>query len=749
MPRLLNAADCYVSPARGEGWGRPLTEAMACGLAVIATDWGAPKAFMSPKNSLPLALEGLTVVDDRMDIPHYRGHKWAEPSTEHLVELLRFAVSNPRVAREIGERARLEMVENWQWSRAVEAALSRMQELLESARSAPSAKSASAGPSKDQVAVQWSGDAFQLHSLSKVNREICRLLARDPTVFLRVSDTDTSPPNPACVARMGSVRLAGWAVTKERIDVEVRHTWPPELSVDPAGRYLVLIQPWEMGPVPKEWVQPLKDRVDMIITPSSYSKECFVKSGIDAKRVRVVPNGVDTEVFCPQGALYPLATEKAVKILYVGGTIFRKGFDVALDAYLATFGRRDDVCLVVKTFLSQAHYKNMNEDERLRRASSDPQLAEIEIIEDDLSDAQLASLYRSCDVLLLASRGEGFGLPAAEAMACGKPVVVTSASGLVDFCDEEVGWLIPCRERRIEVPGFTPAGASFTVVEPDREALSEILCHVVQNAAERAAKGEKGRDRIKAGFRWTDAASKMREAISEVLCQSPLSSKYQGHARPLDHPSHARVVQDSLPGTSPESATKAKRPAPALSQQSSDYLLSLARWDKTVLDELVSSGADRWLEVCSLAVASGGELSLDALDACYVNLGPKGELCVLAAAAKVARDVPSDRAVIWSQRLRAHGLALSCPLVAKSLDPTRPAIERVVPAALAAHHFSDPRALAALDLAIGELAQEEPEGPAQAALLIESLPGPLRERAEQYICMTSAARSQVGGSICR
>ena len=42
---LYAAADCFVLPSRGEGWGRPHVEAMSMGLPVIATNWSGPTAF--------------------------------------------------------------------------------------------------------------------------------------------------------------------------------------------------------------------------------------------------------------------------------------------------------------------------------------------------------------------------------------------------------------------------------------------------------------------------------------------------------------------------------------------------------------------------------------------------------------------------------------------------------------------------------------------------------------------------------
>ena len=52
-------------------------------------------------------------------------------------------------------------------------------------------------------------------------------------------------------------------------------------------------------------------------------------------------------------------------------------------------------------------------------------------------------LYRSCDVLVHPYRGEGFGLPIAEAMASGLPVIVTGYGACLDFCDEDNALLVP------------------------------------------------------------------------------------------------------------------------------------------------------------------------------------------------------------------------------------------------------------------------------------------------------------------
>jgi glycosyltransferase involved in cell wall biosynthesis len=64
-------------------------------------------------------------------------------------------------------------------------------------------------------------------------------------------------------------------------------------------------------------------------------------------------------------------------------------------------------------------------------------------ISSGVPDAQLNRLYNACDITVLPSIGEGFGLTALESMSAGVPPVVSNYSGLVDFVGEKQGSLIP------------------------------------------------------------------------------------------------------------------------------------------------------------------------------------------------------------------------------------------------------------------------------------------------------------------
>ncbi len=113
LPRLYAAADVFVLPTRGEGWGRPYGEALACQLPVIATRWGGQLDFLNDGNSYLIDIEGVVPTPDDLDLEIFAGHSWAQPSVEHLRCLMRQVFSHPDEAEVKARCGRQEMVEKW------------------------------------------------------------------------------------------------------------------------------------------------------------------------------------------------------------------------------------------------------------------------------------------------------------------------------------------------------------------------------------------------------------------------------------------------------------------------------------------------------------------------------------------------------------------------------------------------------------------------------------------------------------
>ncbi len=114
MAALYASAHAFVLPTHGEGYGRPLMEALSVELPVIATRWSGQMDFLRDENSYLIDIEGLVPASAEEEI--FAGHQWAQPSLEHLQQLMRRAFTNRDEALARGRQGRRDMVANWDWS---------------------------------------------------------------------------------------------------------------------------------------------------------------------------------------------------------------------------------------------------------------------------------------------------------------------------------------------------------------------------------------------------------------------------------------------------------------------------------------------------------------------------------------------------------------------------------------------------------------------------------------------------------
>jgi glycosyltransferase involved in cell wall biosynthesis len=356
------------------------------------------------------------------------------------------------------------------------------------------------------VAVRWVGDQSTASSLSTINREVAdRLRASHPELALERRATDAP---------------LGDAPTPHTPEVEVRHQWPPDFT-RPAGGRLALIQPWEFGSLPRDWQAALQQDVDEIWVPSAFIREMYLEAGVEPDRVHVVPNGVDLESLCSVGPRAELP-EAALRLLFVGGTISRKGADVLLSAYDTAFAERDDVLLVVKDLGGQSYYRGMTMSDALRERAASGALPRVHYIEDELTRDELGELYRACDVLVHPYRGEGFAMPVLEAMACGIPVVVTAGGPTDEFCPEDACWRIPSVRVRIADGrvGNLETIAPPWMLEPDRSALVRVLRDVAAAPGERLRRGARARIAAEA-YSWDVIADTYADRILALSLRPP------------------------------------------------------------------------------------------------------------------------------------------------------------------------------------------------------------------------------------
>merc|ERR1712061_937271 len=97
LPSLYHAADAFVLPSHGEGWGLPTMEAMASGLPTIATGWGGQTEYMHSGNSF--------LLDYSLDADSNVEHRWAFPKEDDLQKAMWDVVRGTQESQKRAARA--------------------------------------------------------------------------------------------------------------------------------------------------------------------------------------------------------------------------------------------------------------------------------------------------------------------------------------------------------------------------------------------------------------------------------------------------------------------------------------------------------------------------------------------------------------------------------------------------------------------------------------------------------------------
>ncbi|MGV3524139.1 MAG: glycosyltransferase family 4 protein [Candidatus Sericytochromatia bacterium] len=415
--------------------------------------------------------------------------------------------------------------------------------------------------------VVWEGPFSCYSSFSRVNVGLLKALAAAPSVDVLISDEGMPEISGLCTPFALPEVL-------RRPDILVSQEYPPRTTALPWGGKWVAIMPWEYGLVTQERPKLLRDDLDEAWVPSQFCVDAYRHSGVPADRLHVIPNGVDTDLYHPEGPVYELPTQKKCRFLYVGGTLFRKGFDLMLNAYLAAFGPEDDVCLVIKDYGALGQYSGDTVLKRLYKEIHNPHSAEIVLLlEDHLSDADLVSLYRACQVYLQAYRAEGFGMPILEAMACGLPVVIPDEGPAPEFCPPEASWRLPTTAHFLpreaeHMPGFSERWTALPsfYYEPHAPSLTALLRELAADPAICQAKGLAARQAALA-YDWRHLGHPVSTRLL-ALQQQPLSRRERRQQAREAHAQHTQL--------SPQAALPLARRASELDPENGEYGLSRA-----------------------------------------------------------------------------------------------------------------------------------------------------------------------------
>ena len=271
----------------------------------------------------------------------------------------------------------------------------------------------------------------------------------------------------------------------------------------------IAVTMFESSKIPPSWVEPL-NACHAVVVPSTFCLEVFQACGVTAP-IYVVPLGVDPVYHVQRDyGLQAWTTHQGVNVPVMTVLAFmdrgkRKGGLTAIHAFYRAFGDSSRYHLVLKG----REHKRGN---RLVLTNANATL-----IEKDMTPAQLADLYRRCDVLLNPNRGEGFGLIPREFAATGGVALATGWGGTADDIDEW-GWPIPYHLRRAEWDdNKTLRGQDLGQwAEPDVVAAAEMLRRIADNLQEYRRQAQDKSRWVRAFYRWESFAEQVADIWESV-----------------------------------------------------------------------------------------------------------------------------------------------------------------------------------------------------------------------------------------
>jgi glycosyltransferase involved in cell wall biosynthesis len=249
-------------------------------------------------------------------------------------------------------------------------------------------------------------------------------------------------------------------------------------------------------------------------TTASFVSRAFRNSGVTTS-VATIGNGTDhIPRLPPPRSLRSISSARPFTFLHVSSCFPRKGADILLESFFSEFSASDNVKLVIKTFSNPHNEDLIAQTERHRASHSCPPLVQLTIAE--LSLAEYFEVYAEADCLVAPSFGEGFLLPAAEAMFWNCPVITTGWGGQTDFCTNETAWLI---RYALEASISHVAAKGAQWARPDKAHLRQLMrAMTTMSEGERIRKVMAARNLLDEKFKWSHVAERFLDGItSDVI----------------------------------------------------------------------------------------------------------------------------------------------------------------------------------------------------------------------------------------
>lgn len=306
--------------------------------------------------------------------------------------------------------------------------------------------------------------------------------------------------------------------------VVIIHTTPDQFrKYKEDNKYNIGMCFWETDTIPPDFAQGCM-HMDEIWTGSEFNKQAIINAGVD-KPVYIIPEAIDANMDTTKIKPYKSIADKTFAFYSIFEWTERKNPDALLRAYWQEFTEKDDVSLVIKTYLDDFSVAKRREISQaigsIKTQCNLDYYAPVYLYRDLMNRNQIYRFHKSFDCFISTHRGEGWGIPQMEAMLMGKPIISTNLGGIHEYLtDKKDALLLP-----YTMTGVTNSrNSSWYLPEQnwgqvDLADVRKAMRWVYDNKEKATKIGHNGNKIVNKEFSFEAVGSKIKKRLDEIVAR--------------------------------------------------------------------------------------------------------------------------------------------------------------------------------------------------------------------------------------
>lgn len=278
----------------------------------------------------------------------------------------------------------------------------------------------------------WISPAKDMSGYAKASRNYLRALQNEPNLVARSVRYDSGNKQ---------------SLSKELAELHCRDASNAEIIIQMLtpnemrpveGKRNIAMCCWETSRIPQLWVDQL-NKFDKIIVPCNANKAAFISSGV-TKPIEKIPFIFFRDEYVESNERFtiPGTNEETIIFYNISQWSPKKGIEDIIKAYYLAFQKGENVLLVLKGYFNMQNQSGdaqrlLDQITQIRNNMKLPTFPKIYVTDMSLSEKDIGKLHQSCDVYVNFSKGEGWGVPAYEALLWGNHLISPVHTGMSEY----------------------------------------------------------------------------------------------------------------------------------------------------------------------------------------------------------------------------------------------------------------------------------------------------------------------------